>query len=147
MTETSMKDRFLQEQYTQFWLTLSIILLSFIIQDPGAGAENLYIFGLQIPPTCLYKLMNGFPCPGCGLTRCFVSISHGNFANAFAYHKVGILLYFVILFDIFLRLYLIKKGKECFTKTIKLLVWLPGFLCMITIGINWIYQLFQYYFR
>jgi hypothetical protein len=32
---------------------------------------------------CLFKLVFGVPCPGCGMTRAFLLIGHGHFAQAF----------------------------------------------------------------
>ena len=43
-------------------------------------------------PLCLFKALTGLPCPGCGLTRAFSSLLHGQFAKAYAFHP------FVFLF-------------------------------------------------
>jgi hypothetical protein len=44
-------------------------------------------------PCCLFRAVAGIPCPLCGLTRSFVSLSHGEFRAAFTYHPLGPILY------------------------------------------------------
>ncbi len=39
---------------------------------------------------CPFKMMTGMPCPGCGITKSFVSIYEGNFEKSFHYHLFGI---------------------------------------------------------
>jgi hypothetical protein len=45
------------------------------------------------PTICPFRLMTGLPCPGCGLTRSFVSTAHGDFRDAFGFHLFGPLLF------------------------------------------------------
>ena len=58
----------------------------------------MYIF--KIP--CLFKALIGIDCPGCGMTRAYISLLHLDIRGAFAYNAmfwavpVGYLLY---LFD------------------------------------------------
>ncbi len=40
-------------------------------------------------PTCLVKLTTGFDCPGCGGTRAFWYLMHGNVAAAARYHVIA----------------------------------------------------------
>jgi uncharacterized protein DUF2752 len=42
-------------------------------------------------PLCLFKALTGLPCPGCGLTRAFSSLLHGQFARAYAFHPFAFL--------------------------------------------------------
>ncbi len=39
--------------------------------------------------------MTGLPCPGCGLTRSFVSLGHGHFWEALHWHPLGPALFFL----------------------------------------------------
>ncbi len=47
-------------------------------------------------PLCLFKLMTGYPCAGCGMTRAFEAAAHGHFKEAFEWHPVGLALFFAM---------------------------------------------------
>ncbi len=50
-----------------------------------AAAAMLPSNGLGIR-VCLFRILSGLPCPGCGLTRALSSLLHGDWAAAFSYH-------------------------------------------------------------
>jgi hypothetical protein len=43
-------------------------------------------------PMCLLRAATGVPCPGCGLTRAFTALAHGDVASAWTYHPFAVLL-------------------------------------------------------
>jgi len=45
------------------------------------------------PPLCLFKLMTGYPCAGCGMARAFEAAAHSQFKEAFEWHPVGLMLF------------------------------------------------------
>lgn len=40
-------------------------------------------------PTCLMRILFGLPCPGCGMTRSWVHLAHGDVLAAFEYNVFG----------------------------------------------------------
>ena len=40
-------------------------------------------------PTCALRLLTGLPCPGCGMTRAWVHMAHGDVLTAFEYNLFG----------------------------------------------------------
>lgn len=46
------------------------------------------------PSMCPFRTLSGWPCPGCGLTRSLVLCAHGDWAQAFVFHPLGIVFYF-----------------------------------------------------
>jgi hypothetical protein len=44
------------------------------------------------PVICPFRLVTGLPCPGCGLTRSWVYLTHGQWRDSFAAHPFGWLL-------------------------------------------------------
>jgi hypothetical protein len=38
---------------------------------------------------CPFRALTGLPCPGCGMTRAFCAIGHGDFAGAFGFNPLA----------------------------------------------------------
>lgn len=65
---------------------------------------------------CPFKMLTGFPCPGCGITKSLVYFYEGDIYKSLSYHIFGPL---VIAFSVFTILVLsteIFTQKEYFTK-------------------------------
>ncbi len=65
----------------------AVLALSLALPLPNDGT----ILGL--PSLCPFHNVTGVPCPGCGLTRSFVCLAHGQIAAAFEFHPLGPLLF------------------------------------------------------
>ena len=61
---------------------------------PG-GEVGLALAGVRLPEVCALQHAAGLPCPGCGLTRSWVSALHGRLPESVAHHPLGwlVLLY------------------------------------------------------
>ena len=66
------------------WL-IAAAVLAVSFAWPADGAPRLCV--------CYMYHFTGIPCPGCGLTRSFCSISHGHFARAMGYNPFGFVFY------------------------------------------------------
>src|SRR5690349_11305293 len=44
------------------------------------------------PVVCPFRLLTGLPCPGCGLTRSWVYLAHGQWRDSFLVNPFGIVL-------------------------------------------------------
>lgn len=83
-------------------------------------------FGIYVP--CLFRKVTGFYCPGCGITRMFLSILQLDFYQAFRYNSLVFILFVgVILFKI-LRFNFSKKSKEYASYFLLFVVVLYGIL-------------------
>ena len=49
------------------------------------------------PVLCPHRRATGLMCPGCGLSRSFVSLSHGDIVAAFHFHVFGPLVYLIFV--------------------------------------------------
>lgn len=61
---------------------------------------------------CMFYEITGLQCPGCGVSRMLIAISHGEFARAFSYNQVLFVLLPVLAADLFWCIYLyIRYGR------------------------------------
>ena len=89
--------------------TICVLVIPFLIYYNNTGnLENEQSF-------CPFKMLTGFPCPGCGITKSMVFFYEGNIYKSLYYHLFGP---FVVIVCVFLLVkYSIEffKNKELFT--------------------------------
>ncbi len=52
-----------------------------------AGLYVVNPVGTQWAPKCVFRVLTGWSCPGCGLQRATHAFLHGHFAEAWAYNR------------------------------------------------------------
>lgn len=77
--------------------------LALLLQVTPDG-QGVTLFGWRLPESCLVKATTGGSCPGCGLTRSFVSGARLDPA-AFRFHPLGPLLLLALVLQIPYRAY------------------------------------------
>ena len=93
---------------------------------------------MTITSLCPIKTLTGLDCPGCGITRMFVALFHGNIYQAFRYNP----LVFIELPIIFILLFLYKYKKE-YRKVINILF---AMLLIVTIVYGVLRNIPMFYF-
>ena len=66
----------------------------------SAGAWVLYTYaptGNRFYPQCVFKMLTGLDCPGCGTTRALHHLLHGRFEQAFMLNPLLFVLMLVVL--------------------------------------------------
>lgn len=58
----------------------------------------------ELPGTCTFRRLFATDCPGCGLTRCFISAADGNLEAAWSFNPLGIVMFALVLGQIPFRL-------------------------------------------
>ena len=78
------------------WLWLlgcaAILLAAAWLSTEGERRVSLPGVGV-LPETCTLYSRWGLECPGCGLTRCFIRLAHGQWSAAWKTHPLGPLLF------------------------------------------------------
>jgi hypothetical protein len=81
-------------------LCSAIILLAATMSVREGRQVLMPVFNAPLPELCHMKRWTGVNCPGCGMTRAFISLGHGRLADAAAYNPGAFLLFPVILLQI-----------------------------------------------
>ena len=118
-----------------------IIAMSFLMRVVGTNLVYLPGSSLPLPESCTARIFFGFDCPACGMTRAFISISHGQFGNAWTFNPASFAAYLFTLVQIpwqSFQLWRIRRGQPSF-ESIWLFV-LPISMVLIML-LQWIYRI------
>ncbi|MEZ6098912.1 MAG: DUF2752 domain-containing protein [Pirellulaceae bacterium] len=84
--------------------SLAILFAALALRPPTQSQLSVPGSHLAMPELCMSRRIIGLSCPGCGLTRTFVSLAHGQWEAAWRYNPVGILLFVAVAFQVPLRI-------------------------------------------
>ncbi len=96
---------------TSRWWFADAVVIAIAAAILGAAAlmspspSTLTLFGYEVPVLCGFRRLTGIGCPGCGLTRSFVFLGHGQVLEAFRMNLLGPPLFLVVALQIPLRIY------------------------------------------
>jgi hypothetical protein len=86
----------------------AIVLGSFVLDSAPDGSVCFRVpltrVVVSLPPVCMSSRLLGISCPGCGLTRSFVAVAHGQLALAVRMNPVGPILFFLACLQLPYRL-------------------------------------------
>ena len=113
---------------------LSLVLS---VRDDGKVA----LIGLSdwpLPETCGLRSTFGISCPGCGLTRSFVYLAHGDWQRSVAIHRIGWLLALFFALQIPYRWLALRRPGWTLSSN-----WAIGVATVFTVALigNWIFNL------
>ena len=80
-----------------------------------AGAAYLFVFEPGKSgyfPSCVFRSLTGFTCPGCGSTRALHEILHGDFATAFTLNPLLLLAVPFLIFVLLRFTLTVLRGRE-----------------------------------
>jgi hypothetical protein len=125
------------------WLlgaALVIVIASLVLEvRPGERIALAGFSDYPLPHTCYSRTLFGVRCPGCGLTRSFIYLAHGDWRASWQVHPVGWLLAAIVLFQVPYRIALLG-GAERWALSPRF----AAFLSTAVIGLmlaNWVWQL------
>jgi hypothetical protein len=104
-------------EYHLMFLVLAVIVLvlSMTMSVRGEGTQvSLPFFDEPLPELCYLRRFTGMECPGCGMTRSFISLGHGDVVSAWRFNPAGVLLFGLFVAQIpyrSLQLWRIRRGE------------------------------------
>ncbi len=128
-----------------FWKVGRILYL-FFVPFVTVVAYFLPLLPYQLP-LCLFKLMTGYPCAGCGMTRAFEAAAHGRFREAFEWHPVGLALFVAFwIGTIFVAYELLTNKPIDWEGYLRRWGWLIAWLLFFVFLALWLLRLSYYKF-
>lgn len=124
-------------------MAASVLLMSVLMTSEGEKSVFLPGFRSALPDTCTSRRVFGIDCPGCGMTRAFISISKGQFTQAWQFNPASFAVYLFIAVQIpwqTLQLWRLTRNQRPFE-------W--GYIYLLPIGVvfvmlaTWIWKLIQ----
>jgi hypothetical protein len=83
----------------------AVVVLAFLLEvHPDQRVAFRLFPSWPLPETCPSRSLFHIECPGCGLTRSFVHLAHGDWTKSLAIHRVGWLLALAVVLQFPYRL-------------------------------------------
>ena len=82
-----------------------VLAMALLLSVRGGTQVMVPLLGIPLPELCMTRRIWGLECPGCGMTRCFISLAHGELAAAWSYNPAGLLLFGIMAFQLPFRGY------------------------------------------
>jgi hypothetical protein len=126
------------------WLVLcaAVVVASALLNPEPRGLAPPALPWLTLPSICLTHTLLHMNCPGCGLTRSFVAMAHGHLRAAYAQHRVGPVIFLLVLLQIPLRAYAVFTGRLPRWAARPRLGELIGLVLFVALLANWVYNAF-----
>lgn len=99
-------------QWTILALCTGATLAALLLSAPGRSSVVVPFLNYPLPELCAWKRFSGVGCPGCGLTRCFISMAHGDVVRAFQFNPAGVPLFVLMVLQIPYRIVQLRRIKR-----------------------------------
>ncbi|MGE0761241.1 MAG: DUF2752 domain-containing protein [Pirellulaceae bacterium] len=124
------------------WIALSVsaaILTGAALLQVDGGRVIVPVVNQALPGLCTFQTLFGIGCAGCGLTRCFVCLMHGDLAGAWNYNAAGFLVFMLIACQLPLRLLQLQRLRRGLPEW-RLGLWGPvsGWCCLGALLVQWV---------
>lgn len=119
-------------------VSILIMISSFILTPAPPQGESVSFFGYDIPNSCPSHVIWGIDCAGCGMTRSFVAIVHGQWKEALEFNRVGPILFLLVIIQIPYRLYMLTRPMNEAFRPQTIWVQLPPGIVICSLIASWI---------
>jgi hypothetical protein len=136
---SSAPDRY---HWVMLGLSVAVIVLACLLSVRGdQRVEFGGLHGWPIPELCQSKALFGIDCPGCGLTRSFIHLAHGDVAASFQRHRLGWLVALFVVLQIPYRVWAIFSGLSA--PLGNKLPWAGMWIVVLLLMANWFVKLIE----
>jgi hypothetical protein len=107
------------------------------------GDTRVFLPGFEspLPSMCSSQVLFGVDCPGCGLTRAFIAISHGNFGQAWQLNRAGWIVYAFVAMQIPWHVIQLWRRRRGLRPLESGLVYLVPIGMVVALVVNWAIKL------
>jgi len=121
-------------------ISLAVISLAGLLEV--RSDQRVFVHGFPacpLPEMCMSRTWLGLECPGCGLTRSFVHLAHGDLSASWRLHRLGWLLALAVVAQLPYRLVALATGKSAPLGTTfpRLCAW----TLVVLLLVNWLVNL------
>jgi hypothetical protein len=126
-----------------FAMAAVVLLMSVSMRSGGDTAVYLPGFSSPMPGICTSRRVLGIDCPGCGMTRAFISISHGQLTRAWQLNPASLVMYLFVAVQIpwhGIQIWRLRNHRRPIQWN---WVYLTPIGVVIMLMISWVWKLFQ----
>jgi len=121
---TDMSGRFKSDERAKHVVFLLLCILPLAVStmlttDGIYSIFHLFGYSMQIHNICIFRVLTGYRCPVCGMTRCFTYMTHGNIIGAWHMSHAGVPLYLFCIYESAYRLLRLFVARPPFLKVLK----------------------------
>jgi len=114
-----------------------LVLLPFVFTYNPA-TNDVKISKHSLPAMCLSRACFNTDCPGCGLTRSFISLAHGKLNASLRLHRLAPVLYCFFLFQILFRLGSLRVPHTLWHHRAAWINHYAGWVLLVCLLANWV---------
>ena len=120
-------------------VAIAIIAAAALLSVPDAGQVSLPMELGTLPVLCPVKLLTSVNCAGCGLTRSFVCIAHGEWNRAWHFHPAGFVIFLSVASQIPYRVFLLRclRRRQIAPRWLLRMSYVSIFICGIALVATW----------
>jgi hypothetical protein len=118
-------------------ISLGVIVMAAVMRSEGPSDVFLPGMKVALPDICLTKSVLGVPCPGCGMTRSFIAIAHGQWRRAWDFNPVSFLMFVFIAGQIPWRFWQIRRILHHQVELDPIVFFIPMVVMVVLLFTQW----------
>ena len=130
-----------QFHWTLLIMSAAILVLAVVLRNPDNEHVTMPLFGLALPELCTWRRILGVSCPGCGLTRAFIALAHGDVWRAWRFNPAALPLFAAVVFQLPYRCGQIVRVRRGNPEWRSMLIDLAGWCLVGLLLVQWVVRL------